>query len=217
MLEIQIGPHAFQLLGDKGLHWLQERALFVADTHFGKEATFRHHGIPVPIGSTQGTLIAITKMLAHTQATRLLILGDMFHAKSSLSEDVVRDLTSFFTRHREVTFTLIRGNHDARLGQLPSAWPLELSNPVAWMDRIALGHHPLALPLNADVYLCGHLHPAIEVGSRRDRLGKLPCFWLHDGCLVLPALGMFTGTASISPATGDRVWTIADGVVQCWQ
>lgn len=212
-LTTQLAGHSWELYADRGLYWPSKRILFVADTHFGKEATFRRHGVPVPVGSTEATLSAIRRMLDHTQAERLVILGDMFHARSSLSPDVIESLDQFFHESNDVTFTLIRGNHDARLGQLPATWPLEVIEPTMHIDRIALGHYPMPLPKSADLYLCGHLHPAIRLGSRADSLGKLPCFWLSDGCFVLPAIGDFTGTHQIEPKPSDQAWLIGEGEI----
>ena len=210
---VEIAGTAFEVLTERGLLWPSEKALFVADTHFGKEATFRRHGIPVPVGSTQSTLDAIGRMLETTKASRLIILGDMFHARSSLSPDVVESLTRFFERYKHVLFTLIRGNHDARLGQLPTAWPLSIEEPIKWIGRVALGHHPTKTPSGAGVYLCRHIHPSLRLGSRCDGFDKLPCFWLHDGCFVLPAIGEFTGTHQIELGPSDEAWVVADGEI----
>jgi metallophosphoesterase superfamily enzyme len=58
--------------------------------------------------------------------------------------------------------------------------------------------------------LAGHVHPAVRVGGRgRDRL-RLPCFWFGPRVGVLPAFGAFTGTHTITPAPGDRVFAVAD-------
>ncbi|TWU01715.1 ligase-associated DNA damage response endonuclease PdeM [Neorhodopirellula pilleata] len=212
-IDVQLAGQSFQLLADRGLYWADEQTLFVADTHFGKEATFRRHGVPVPMGSTDATLDAIRRMIHETKASSLIILGDMFHARSSLSPDVVESLTTFFEALPAMTFTLIRGNHDALLGQLPAAWPLEVVEPVMRMNRVALGHHPIPLPDKADLYLCGHLHPALKLGSQRHAIGKLPCFWLSGRCLVLPAIGNFTGTHAVKLNPSDQAWVVADNEI----
>jgi metallophosphoesterase superfamily enzyme len=53
------------------------------------------------------------------------------------------------------------------------------------------------------------VHPAIRIGPPSDRV-KLPCFWLSNRQLVLPAIGEFTGTHTIRMRDHDRVWMIAD-------
>lgn len=208
-MDIEIHGHEFILLAGCGLYWPAERTLFIADPHFGKEATFRRHGIGVPVGSTDGTLATIGEMLDATAAIRVIILGDMFHARSSLSTEVCRSIESFLEVYETVEFLLVRGNHDEHVGALPPEWPIETVSPGSTLGRITLTHHPSDVPEASDLVLCGHIHPAIRVHG----VGKLPCFWLCKGCLVLPAIGEFTGTHVITAADGDRVWIVADDEV----
>ena len=215
-IAVQIAGHSFELFAAKGLFWPDQRMLFVADTHLGKEATFRTNGIPIPIGSTDGTLTTISKMLCQTGATRLCILGDMFHARSSLSPDVRLSVESFLAETPNVEFTLVKGNHDASVGRLPLDWPIEVLKPGHMIGRVALGHHPAELPQEADVYLCGHIHPAIHVASASESLGKFPCFWHSRGCIVLPAIGGFTGTCIVRLDADDDAWIVADKAICKW-
>ena len=62
--------------------------LLVADLHLGKEATFRHRGIPVPDGAATKDLARLAMLVAQTRARRLLILGDLFHARSGCTDRV---------------------------------------------------------------------------------------------------------------------------------
>ncbi len=199
-----------QLFAERAAYCKQLDTLFVADTHLGKDATFRRHGVPVPLGSSDGTLNTITTMLEETKASRLVVLGDLFHARSSLSPETTTSIEAFFDNHPSLEFTLVRGNHDVHVGVLPKHWPIQIIAPGERWGGIALGHHPTSVPEGADLLLCGHLHPAVQVGTHRDSCGKLPCFWLSAGCLVFPAIGEFTGTHVIRAKGKDRVWLIAD-------
>ncbi|QDV40415.1 ATP-dependent DNA ligase [Stieleria neptunia] len=187
--------------------------LLVADTHLGKDATFRRHGIPVPVGSTKGTLSTIAGVLRQTCATRLCILGDLFHARSSLSTEIRHQVDAFFDEFAHLKFSLIWGNHDAQVGRLPAAWPITVHEPGWCIGSLALGLHPMAPPEGADLSVCGHLHPAIRYRVGRESTGKLSCFWYSGGCLVLPAIGEFTGTHLIRPRQNDSTWFIAGNEV----
>lgn len=208
MLEADVAGQRFQMLADRGVFWPEQRTLLIADTHFGKEATFRRHSIPVPRGSTAATLKSIANMLRDTQASELVILGDMFHARSSLARDVTDSLDGFFAAHHDVGVRLVLGNHDAHIGTLPTHWSVEVVARHR-IGGITLAHHPIAAPQDTDLVVCGHLHPSIRLASASDSMGKLPCFWLSGRRLVLPAIGEFTGTHPIRPRRGDRVWIIA--------
>ncbi len=216
-IEVDLAGQCFHLFAESGLFWPLQSMLFIADTHFGKEATFRRHGIPVPAGTTKATLARITFMLNQTGAQRLCILGDMFHAKSSLSKDVCQSLEKFLVDHCGIKITLVRGNHDSSVGQLPKDWQVETVDPGLIIGKVGLGHHPGELPEGADIYLCGHIHPAIHVSSRSESLGKLPCFWYSRGQLVLPAIGEFTGTHIVKLAVGDKAWVTSDGEIYSFQ
>lgn len=211
-IEVCIAGIKLRLLPDRGAYWSDQQTLFVADTHFGKEATFRRHSIPVPRGSTDGTLRRISRMVSATSAAKLVILGDMFHARSSLSKDVVDSLQQFFADHEGLRLIRVPGNHDANIGRLPDHWPIENVREAERIDSVAVGHHPVDVPAGANLLLCGHLHPAVHVGTGDERM-RLPCFWLSKRRLVFPAIGEFTGTHPVAIRGNDRAWAIADDQV----
>jgi uncharacterized protein len=72
----------------------------------------------------------------------LVVLGDLFHARSSLSVDVRASLEGFFGRHAALQIVLVRGNHDVHVGALPAAWPIQVVEPGTSIERVVLCHHP---------------------------------------------------------------------------
>ena len=213
-IDIDLAGHSFRLFAQRCMFWPAQDMLLVADTHLGKEATFRRSGIPVPLGVTEGTLNTVAAVLRQTGARRLCILGHLFHNQSSLSAAVCREFEAFLRTFVDVEMLLIVGNHDLQVGRLPSEWPIKVLEPGLRIDRVALGHHPGIVPDAADLYLCGHLHPGIQVRLGHESIGPLPCFWHAEGCMVLPAIGHFTGTFSVQPKLNDDVWLIADNDIR---
>lgn len=209
-LAVSIEGIDFQMLAKRGLYWPKQQTLFIADTHFGKEATFRSQGIAAPRGSTRGTLTTIGQMIAECQASRLILLGDMFHARSSISKDIRESLDAFFEAHEQLRFTLVLGNHDMGVPALTKAWPIEIVDSGTSIDSISISHLPQQPSPPTKLLLCGHLHPAYRFSSKMDSIGKLPCFWLSNRQFVLPAIGEFTGTQVIQPSKTDETWVIAD-------
>jgi DNA ligase-associated metallophosphoesterase len=209
MKEVDFAGVTLQLYAQGAAFWPARSTLLVADLHLGKASTFRRHGIPVPTGSSAATLAKVSQLLTTTGASRLTILGDMFHAASSLTDEVRRQLRRLFGEHCNVHVTLIRGNHDARI-HFWDGWPVEVIDDIQIIDRVAFTHHPDQNPDGADLVVCGHIHPAVRLGGREDQLGKLPCFYFSDDQLVLPALGEFTGTHEIKRKSGDRIWVVAE-------
>ncbi len=208
-VDVDFEGTTLRLLHQRGVYWPDQSVLFVADTHFGKEATFRRHAIPVPRGGTDGTLRQIASMLDATRAARLVILGDMFHARSSLSSDVRDSIDRFFEEHAQLQCTLVRGNHDARIGSLPAHWPVTIVDPGARIETVFMGHSPSDYETGMGLMLCGHIHPAIRFGVGDDQM-RLACYWQRQRVLHLPAIGRFTGTHTIRPRRGDRVWIVTD-------
>jgi len=209
-LQVSIEGVNVWLLPKRGLYWPEQRTLFVADTHLGKEATFRSQGLAVPRGSTQGTLKTIAQMISECQASRLILLGDMFHARSSISKDIECSLDAFFAAQPELRFTLVLGNHDRGIRALIKDWPIEIVDSGTTIDSISISHLPQEPSPSTKLLLCGHLHPAYRFSSKLDSVGKLPCFWLSNRQLVLPAIGEFTGTKVVHPSKPDQTWVIAD-------
>lgn len=211
-LTINLAGRSFELLGHGGLHWPKHRALLVADLHLGKDATFRHFGIGVPRGSTEATLSAVSAMLRATDADELFVLGDLCHARSSLSAATREAVAEFQDAHTDVAFHLIEGNHDRSAGRLPDDWRFNDAGVLLHLDGVAFCHEPGSCPAGSELLVAGHWHPAWRLRYAGESTGKLPCFW-HDvgqGCLVLPACGQFTGTALITPREQDQVWVMAD-------
>ena len=199
------------LLPERALYWRRTRTLLVADPHFGKAAAFRSAGIPVPAGTTEGTLARLDATLARTGASRLVFLGDFLHARQGRSAATLAALGTWRERHDALDVVLVRGNHDRRAGDPPAG--LRIGCIDAPMIDAPLGfvHHPGEVP--GAYALAGHLHPgATMIGRGRQRM-RLPCFWFGAQWAVLPAFGEFTGLATIDPSPGDQVFVIAGDAV----
>src|SRR4029453_12175875 len=67
---------------ERALHWPGGDALFVADVHLGKAASFRAGGVPLPRGSTQADLTRLSSLLERTGAGRLVVLGDFLPGRA---------------------------------------------------------------------------------------------------------------------------------------
>ncbi len=76
--------HGLVLLPQRAVFDPAERTLFVADVHFGKAAAFRALGAPVPKGTTADNLARLTALMEATGAARLVVLGDLLHARAGL-------------------------------------------------------------------------------------------------------------------------------------
>jgi DNA ligase-associated metallophosphoesterase len=196
------------LLPQRAVFWREQRLLIVADTHFGKAATFRKSGIAVPEGTTADDLQRLEQSLTLTGAQTLIVLGDLMHA-ASISGDRFHHLLHRWRQTRKnLQIVLVSGNHDRRAGPPPAEFDLQRI-----CDRLALGpflfvHHPQQVARS--FVFCGHLHPAVQLTGAARQRERLPCFFFGPDYAVLPAFGGFTGYSTVRPESGNRVFVIAD-------
>ena len=196
------------LLAERAAFWERTRTLLVADPHFGKAATFRAAGIPVPRGTTTGSLTRLDSALDRTRATRIVFLGDFLHAREGREAETTRVVAEWRRRNSSVDMLLVRGNHDARAGDPdPEISIPSVDGPV--VERPFVFTHKPAVS-DAGYVICGHIHPSARLtGPGRERT-RLPCFWFGGQTAVLPAFGEFTGVADIDAQPNDRVWVVVD-------
>lgn len=206
-----IAGERITLLAERAAYWERTRTLLVADPHFGKAAAFRAAGVPVPRGTTTGSLTRLDAALARTGATRVVFLGDFLHAREGREPETIRVVREWRRRHEWADMVLVRGNHDARAGDPGPEVDIRCVDPPLLDAPFVFTHKPA---VSDDGYvICGHVHPAARLtGIGRESI-RLPCFWARPRTMVLPAFGEFTGVAEVEVEPGDRVWVIADGSV----
>jgi uncharacterized protein len=197
-----------ELLAGRALLLPAARALVVADVHFGKAATFRARGVPVPQGTTTDNLQRLERLLASTAATSLVFLGDLFHAREAHARDTLAALRAWRARHPQIDMVLVEGNHDRHAGAPPLNLDLRVEQEPWLFAGLALCHHPQHVP--GHHVLAGHLHPCVRLHGGANDSVRLPCFWVRPSMTLLPAFGEFTGGAPIVREPGDRVVALAD-------
>lgn len=199
------------LLAGRAAFWAGAETLLVADPHWGKAASFRAAGIPVPGGTTADGIARLDVMLDRTGARRIVFLGDFLHAREGRVPATLEALRRWRAKRSDVEMLVVRGNHDRHAGDPPPEVGISCVDGPVIERPFIFAHHP---GISNDGYvLGGHLHPGVDlVGPARQR-ERLPCFWLGAGGGVLPAFGDFTGLWRITPAPGDRVFVIAGSQV----
>jgi DNA ligase-associated metallophosphoesterase len=207
-LDIEVRGERLTLLPERALLWQRENALLVADPHWGKAATFRAGGIPVPSGTTLEAIDRLESLVSRTHAERVIFLGDLLHAKAGRSQEMFSALEAWRRKRPALDVMLVRGNHDRRAGDPPSELCFECVDAPFPMLPFILAHHPSVHP---DGYvLSGHVHPGIRLYGPARQRERLPCFVFAREFAILPAFGDFTGLGDVEPADGDQIFAIAD-------
>lgn len=212
-LEVDLAGERLQLQADRAVYWPRQRTLIVADVHLGKGAALRRAGVAVPSGSTCEDLARLSRLIADCGAERLLVLGDLFHARLVGNEPAMAAIDAFRARHAALHWQVLRGNHDRALGALPPHWRIDWHEARLVEPPFVFAHEPA--PDARGYVLAGHVHPVVVLRTRVDAL-RLPVFWFAraTGIGLLPAFGAFTGGYAVRPAPGDPLYAATpDGLV----
>ncbi len=192
--------HHLRLLPDSALLIeLEKKYLVAADLHLGKSATFRAHGLPIPEGDTARDLARLSGLIREHQPDHLIIAGDLFHAASGFTDELLETVLNF-TEEIAIPFTLVQGNHDAKIKALP---PLLKEFDHLDVGSIRIVHKPE--DASAEHFnICGHIHPVLKIPDGKNTSLRLPCFHLRENVLTMPSFGSFTGGHIVKPQSGDR-------------
>jgi DNA ligase-associated metallophosphoesterase len=205
-VSIEVEGQQLSLLPERAVYWPARRTLVIADLHLGKDTAFRAAGVPIPPGTLDDDLARLTRAVSMSGAERLLVLGDLTHSRSGLSQSVVNAVGAW-RQACPVPTVVIRGNHDRHLREIPTEWAMDLAVGPLLEGPFAFVHHPTTL---ADRYTwAGHLHPVVRLGNGVDRI-RLPCFQLLSKGGVLPAFSRFTGGAVAVRDPLSRLFAIVD-------
>ncbi len=197
----------FFLLPQKAMFWVNENALLLSDIHLGKATHFRKNGIPLPSIAGKADLTLLQDLIETHQATKVFIIGDLFHSKYNSEWIWFQDFIASFPN---TSFILLRGNHDI----LP-AFHLKMKNFQTHHkyinNGICLIHEPRG---NEPEYvICGHIHPGFTLRGKARQVLRLPCFVIGSNRTILPAFGGLTGLANFESLPHDKICVIADNQI----
>ena len=196
------------LLPERAVYWPAGKALFVADFHLGKAASFRSAGIPLPSGTTTENVSRLDRAIEKTGASSVVFLGDFLHSAQGRGPRTFERFAAWRESRAAVGLTIVRGNHDVKAGDPPEAWGVSCIEAGEALGPFILNHEPG--PSRGGYALAGHIHPAVRLSASGERPLRLPCFWFGSRYGVLPAFGAFTGSAEVLPRRGDQVFVIAE-------
>ena len=196
-IKISWNNASLTLLPDKAIYWPSQKVLFIADPHFGKAATFRKSGIPIPEQGTRDDCVRLSKLIEKTRADSLVILGDFFHARLGKTQEIHDILLRWRESFSELNIHLIRGNHDLNSGDPWHDLQIKCHQDPFKLFDLECRHIPISP--SKEPYLAGHIHPGFTLkGKGKNRL-RAACFHVNHSHIVLPAFGSFTGLKNIKP------------------
>lgn len=210
-LTVTIANTPLVLLPERALWIPSLDTLCVADLHWGKAAAFRAAHVPIPMGTTSADLARLSHALSVTGVSRLIILGDLLHARAGRHDETLRTIAAWRASQASLHITLVRGNHDQHAGDPPASLDIVCTDEPLRLGPFSGVHEPKA---HADGYvLAGHLHPSVTVRGRGRQSLRLAAFVFGPQVGVLPAFSSFTGGGMYEQAAGDRLYAIAGSEV----
>ncbi len=208
-----IGEHPVTLDPRRALWWPEQRTLFLADTHFGKDATARKLGLPVPRGVTESDLDRMKSLITDYSPAHIWILGDVFDSAAATECLTMELLQRSFSSWKEIQITMIPGNHDRRIQPLAATLGISVHAAPYLVGPWRLMHAPDPAPIGDGYVLSGHLHPGVRItGAGRQSL-RLPAFIIGERHTILPAFSEFTGLAIHRWPTSARLFAIGSNRV----
>ncbi|HYM93726.1 MAG TPA: ligase-associated DNA damage response endonuclease PdeM [Chitinophagaceae bacterium] len=209
-----IHKNSFWLSAERCMYWEEEKALIVADMHFGKTGHFRKAGIAVPQTIYKEDLQRLVSQLQHFKPEKLIVAGDLFHS------DANKELELFKKWRKDFSYLkihLVKGNHDVLHDEWYKKEQIEINNGELIINNFYFVHDltGFRLPTHGSQYytLSGHIHPGIYISGAGKQSFRFPCFYFAKDHAVLPAFSRFTGTHLMEPKKGDKVFAIADNKI----
>lgn len=196
------------LLPEKAIWWPARRTLLLADVHLGKSMHFRQKGVNVPVQVLYDDIEVLNRLVCSLEAERVIVLGDLFHAKENSEWEVFGE----WLLECPAKWELIKGNHDILTFDAYEKYNITIHEKALLEGPFLLTHHPLDhfeyVPEGVYV-LAGHVHPAVEVKGKAYQSLRVSCFYFGARQGLLPAFGRFTGNEVIETAKNDHVYVIA--------
>ena len=187
-LLINWGNSSLEMLPSKALLLHQTNELLICDVHLGKAEYFQQNGIPLTNNLDEQNLLSIKKIVENYKPDKLIILGDLFHSKYSISESLKSKVENL-SESLNIKIELIVGNHDIGC---------KVEN-ISFLDykrssNFILSHEPIGKCENNILNICGHYHPKTFIKNSKDKL-SFKCFAMDakKNILYLPAFGDLTG------------------------
>ena len=186
--KLQWGSLILEMLPSRALFIPSTKELFISDIHLGKAEYFQQNGIPLTNNSDDYNLARIKTIVKKHNPKKLIILGDLFHSKHSIS-NILRNKVAILPKEIKTKIELVLGNHDlgCKVENIKCLDFIKTKN-------IIFTHEPINSYKNNTLNICGHYHPKLYLKDSNDKL-SFRCFAMDKkkNILYLPAFGDLTG------------------------
>ena len=177
-----------ELFPSRALFNHNTKELLISDIHIGKGEYFQLHGIPLTNNEDESNFKRIYQLLNQLEPKELIIIGDLFHSRFSLSDNLKNKIKNLSNNFKN-KIILIEGNHD-RGCYLKDILFMKYKKSF----NLVYSHEPLFEKGKDILNICGHYHPKTFLKNSQDKL-VFSCYAMDkkNNILFLPAFGDLTG------------------------
>ncbi|MES2704727.1 MAG: ligase-associated DNA damage response endonuclease PdeM [Bacteroidota bacterium] len=209
LMTIELNGRAATLLYEKALYLHDEELLVIADVHLGKASHFRKAGIPIPAGAQMSDFDNLACLFNKTKPKTVYFLGDLFHSSFNRDWHYFCDLIGAFPH---IAFVLVKGNHDLIKKSMYKELCVEVVERIE-NDAFVFTHDRVADVPAGKLNIVGHIHPGVVLSGMGRQSIKLPCFYLTETYMLLPAFGVLTGLYSMDRSKSSQIYIVLqDGI-----
>lgn len=210
-MTITLNGKTFELLYEKALYEPEKQLLVIADVHLGKALHFRKQGIAIPAAAQYGDYKALQELFDKIKPNQVYFLGDLFH--SAFNNDW-HTFCNLINNYKKIKFILVKGNHDLIDTKLFSEMYIAVVDTIEEEEGLIYSHEPLKKIPAGKINICGHIHPGIVLNGAGKQSVKLPCFYLSEQLLILPAFGVLTGLYPMHKRKNVRAFAVLSDSVK---
>ena len=168
--------------------------LVVADLHVGRDES---SDVSFPLGERDDLADRLGALLAHFRPETVVFAGDVLHTFGRATDRAADAVVALADRCRTAGAepVLVRGNHDTAL---EGVWSDETHDAYR-LNGVVVAHGHEDPSVDADCFVVGHDHPAIEIEGKRH-----PCFLYGEGVyrgadvLMLPAFNRLAAGVAVN-------------------
>ncbi len=185
----------------RGVYLPEIDVLSISDLHVGIEKAAIRDGTSMPTKEAETLKSSLLALLGEFQPSTVVFDGDVHHEFGSLGDaaDTIQEMEEM-VENSGAEPVFVEGNHDTMLDSVVETVDWHQVEDVVFVhgDRV-----PAEVPQDADLYVVGHDHPAVEI-----EMQKIDCYLLGpciDGrVLMTPAFNELVRGVVVNKMTADE-------------
>jgi len=194
------------LLPQKAMYVTKYELLVISDWHLGKLKHFRNAGFFVPSPDISLEIDELRLLISDLPIREIIFLGDLFHSEWNTDWEYFKTFINSVAQ--QIKFTLTKGNHDVLDKKHFNKLPIAIRSEYILSEGLVFSHEPIVGLPTYMLNIVGHIHPGYLVGFKGRQNFRLPCFYIQDHLLILPAFGKFTGLHMMKKQEDSTIYAI---------